>query len=138
MIFEAQTQFYREIKKNFLKKSQNFYDFLTLKYNNFRTVRPIRMIFCKLLPVSFPYQLKKEKFKFSKVYISTKKPQNWKHCKIGSINLKMIVKFGVSPPKLGKYDTFWALTFFFCWPVLSSKEVYCFFNIPQERLAVGH
>ena len=36
----------------------------------------------------------------------TKKSQNWQYCKIGSINLKMIVRFGISAPKLGKYDTF--------------------------------
>ena len=33
-------------------------------------------------------------------------PQTCQHCKIGSIDLKMIAIFGISDPKLGKYDTF--------------------------------
>ena len=69
--------------------------------------------FCKLLTISFPFQIKKENFKFYSKFrnicenvIFDQKPQNWQHCKIGSINLKMIVGFGISFPKLEKYEIF--------------------------------
>ena len=67
--------------------------------------------FCKLLTFSFPFQIKKEKFKKiqnfeinSKMRFSTKKPQNW------PINIKRNVGLGISDPKLRKYDTSIALT----------------------------
>ena len=54
---------------NFTVKSQNFHDFSTSKYDISRTVYPIRMIFCQLFTISFPFQIKTEKFlKISKLF----------------------------------------------------------------------
>ena len=59
-IFEAQIQFYREIKKNFKKKSQNFNDFFNFEVQYLQSrSSDFDNFFCKLLTILFPFKIKK-------------------------------------------------------------------------------
>ena len=56
-----------------------------------------------------------------KMKFLTKKMQNWQHCKNWGPDQTMIVGFGISNPKLGKYTTFLAVAKFLSISVVKVK-----------------
>ena len=109
-----------EISRLFFKSRKIFMIFeiwSTITFEPF--VRFRRFFFCKLLTILLPFQIKKEKFKFfSKLRnILENVIFDQKTAKLATLqnqlnNLKIIVRFGISARKLGKYEIFRLWHFF--------------------------
>ena len=65
-------------------------------------------------------------------YFLTQNPQNWQLCKNGPIiDLNMIVRFGISDPKLGNHDTTIVLTkLLLISVILRSRKLMKYWDLP--------